>query len=314
MNISPEQMAAELKKYKEFRIVYHIRPDGDCIGSAHALALALQSAGAKCEVTGTDDIPQGHRYLTDMVRYDTITDPVNIAVDCGSPERTGGFSGLEYTFCIDHHRNNSIAAEFKCVEEDCGACSEIIFKIIKAMGVEITKLMADLMYLALAMDTMCFRTTDTSPQSFRTAAELAELGADIYGIGRRHLFIKKPGRIKIEKILQNSYHFTCDNQIVTGIITQTDLQDADIKDSELEGINSLVEQIEGLRIGVTIRELPDGSSRCSTRSSGNIPANKICETHGGGGHFNAACCTLYCPPEEAREIMERTAREFLYKA
>ncbi len=172
-------MAEELKKYKEFRIVYHIRPDGDCIGSSYALALALQAAGAKCEVTGSYEIPSGHRYLTDKFLKDEVTDPVYIAVDCASPERTGEFDRTDFTFCIDHHRNNSVNAPFKCIEEDCGACSEIVFKVIKALGVAVTPQMADLLYLALVMDTMCFRTTDTSPQSFRTAAELAEYGADI---------------------------------------------------------------------------------------------------------------------------------------
>lgn len=314
MNILAEQMAGELKKYNEFRIIYHIRPDGDCIGSSYALALALQACGAKCEVCGTYDIPPGHRYLTDNFIKDELSEPVYIAVDCASPERTGSFENAEYTFCIDHHRNNSINAPFKCIEEDCGACAEIVFKIIKALGIEITPLIANLLYLALVMDTMCFRTSDTSPQSFRTAAELAEYGADIYGIGRKHVFRKKPGRVKIEKMLQESFHYTCDGQIITGIITLDDLKKADILDAELEGINSYVEQIDGVKIGITVRELPDGWSRCSTRTSGNIPANLICAAHGGGGHFNAACCNLECSPEKAREIMERTAREFLYKA
>ena len=110
---------------------------------------------------------------------------------------------------------------------------------------------------------MCFRTSDTSVQSFETAAELAKSGADIYRIGRRNMFIKSKGRLMIEDILRSSFHFTCDNQILTGIITLNDLKTADILDSELEGINSFVEQVEEVRIGVTIRELPDGRMRCS---------------------------------------------------
>lgn len=314
MNTSLEQMASEMKKHKEFIFVYHVRPDGDCIGSSYALALAMKSLGAACRVEGTDEIPPGHLYMTDKVSMDEVKKPVYFSVDSATPERTGSYSGVHYTFCIDHHCNNSVDADFKYVEEGSGACGEVAFKLIKALGVEITPQIADFLYLALVMDTMCFRTSSTSVQSFSTAAELAKLGADIYGIGHRHVYIKKPGRVKIERVLQNSYHFTCDNQIVTGIITQNDLKEAEILDSELEGINSLVEQIEGMKIGITIRELADGSSRCSTRSCGSIPANLICETHGGGGHMHAACCVLPYPPDKARNIMEETAREFLYKA
>lgn len=310
MNISIEQMTAEMKKYREFIIVYHVRPDGDCIGSSYALALALKASGARCRVEGDDAVPLNHRYLTDKVVMDEVENPVYIAVDSAAPERVGSYADKHFTFCIDHH-NNSINADYTYTEKDCGACSELIFKLVKAMDTDITPQMADFLYLALAMDTMCFRTTDTSAQSFRTAAELAELGADIYGIGRRHLYIKKPGRMKIERMLQNSFNFTCDGQIVSGVITRENLREAQIHDSELEGINSYVELIEGIRVGITVRELADGRSRCSVRTSGNVSAHLICQTHGGGGHFNAAGCVLEYPVEETRAIMEKTAREIL---
>lgn len=311
MNSSIEQMAEELKKYQEFRIVYHIRPDGDCIGSSFALALALKSIGARCEVVGRDEVPPVHRFMTDRVAFDVLTNPVYIAVDAVSPYRTGNFQNEHFTFCIDHHRDNSIEADYKYVEPDCGACSEIILKLIKAMDIPVTKDIADFLYTALVTDTMCFRTSDTSIQSFETAAELARCGADIYNIGRRNMFIKSAGRLKIEQILRDSFHFTGNNRILTGIITLDDLKRADILDSELEGINSLVEQIEGVRIGVTVRELPDGRTRCSMRTNGNISADKICAVHGGGGHLHAACCELDTDPVEARRIMEETCRGFL---
>ena len=314
MNISPEQMAAELRKYNSFCIVYHIRPDGDCIGSSYALGLALKSLGAECKVCGTDEVPPNHHYLTDKVVWDDPSDPVFISVDTASQERTGIFSDRKFKFCIDHHRGNTVDAEFKCIEEDCGACAEIIFKVIKALETEITPFIADFLYTGLVMDTMCFRTTDTSAQSFSTAAELSLLGADIYGIGRRQMFIKKPGRIKIEKSLQNSLHFICDDRIVSGVITQNDLKEAGMLDSELEGINSFIEQIEGVMVGITVRELPDGSSRVSVRTCGDTAADGICKVHGGGGHFNAAGCVLDTDPENARAALEKTALEFIAQA
>lgn len=311
MNITIKEMAEKLREYNEFRIVYHIRPDGDCIGSSFALALALKSTGAKCEVAGQDEIPHVHRIMTDKILPDVLENPVYIAVDSASPQRTGIFADAHFTFCIDHHRGNSIIADYKYVEEDCGACSEIIFKLIKAMDIPVTKEIADLLYTALVTDTMCFRTADTSAQSFETAAELAKLGADIFNIGRRNVFIKSPQRLKIEGILRDSFNFTCDNQILTGIITLNDLDSAGILDSDLEGINSMVEQVEGVRIGVTIRELPDGRTRCSMRTNGDIYANEICAVHGGGGHHHAACCELDTNPQKARKIMEETCREFI---
>lgn len=314
MDISIQELAEKLKEYDEYRIVYHIRPDGDCIGSSFALALALQSIGKKCEVVGQDEIPRVHRYMTDKVKMDSLENPVYIAVDSAGPQRIGCFAENHMTFCIDHHDNKFTSVDYRYVEKDCGACSEIILKLIKAMNVTITKQIADLLYTALVTDTMCFRTSDTSVQSFETATELAKLGADTYYIGRLHMFIKSANRLKIEKTLRDSFHFTCDNKILTGIITLQDLKNADILDSDLEGINSMVEQVEGVRIGVTVRELPSGKMRCSLRTNGDISANEICKIHGGGGHLHASCCELDTNnPEEARKIMEKTCMEFLNK-
>ena len=312
-SISLEEMAVLLKKMDNYRIIYHIRPDGDCIGSAYALALSLQSIGKKCKVTGEYPVPDAHISMTSKILSDDIDGPVNIAIDSGSPDRLGIFQNEHYTFCIDHHLDNSVIADYKYIEVDAGACSEIILKLIKLMGVTVTKDIADLLYMALVTDTMCFRTYDTTQQSFLTAAELAGYGADIAGIGRRNMFIKSKRRIALEELLKKSLHFSCDDQILTGIITLNDLKTADIKDSELEGINSFVDQVEGVKIGVTIRELPDGNTRCSMRTSGSISANEICQFFGGGGHYHAAACILEMSVYEARIIMEQVCESFLRK-
>ena len=312
-SVSLEEMAVLLKKMDNYRIIYHIRPDGDCIGSAYALALSLQSIGKKCKVTGEYPVPDAHISMTSKILSDDIDGPVNIAIDSGSPDRLGIFQNEHYTFCIDHHLDNSVIADYKYIEGDAGACSEIILKLIKLMGVTVTKDIADLLYMALVTDTMCFRTYDTTQQSFLTAAEWAGYGADIAGIGRKNMFIKSKQRIALEELLKNSFHFSCDDQILTGIITLNDLKTADIKDSELEGINSFVDQVEGVKIGVTIRELPDGNTRCSMRTSGSISANEICQFFGGGGHYHAAACILEMSVYEARIIIEQVCESFLRK-
>lgn len=311
MLITITEMADKLRTYDEFAIVYHIRPDGDCIGSSFALALGLQSIGKRCHVIGRDPVPQIHQHMTNAVPQDELTSPVYFSVDAISPQRTGNFADKHFTFCIDHHRNNSIDADYKYVEEDCGACSEIIFKLLNEMNIPITKQIADLLYTALVTDTRCFQTSDTSVQSFETAAALLKLGADAYEISKRNILVKSKGRRMIEDYLKDSLHFSCDDRLITGIITLDNLRTANIADSELEGINSYVEQYEEMLIGVTVRELPDGRSRCSTRTSGRISANDICVEHGGGGHFHAAVCELDEPPEAARAIMEETCSKYL---
>lgn len=209
MDVTIKEIAEKLKEYDNYCIVYHIRPDGDCIGTAFGLCLALQSIGKKCTVKGQDEIPRIHRYMTDKVQLDEIADPVYIAVDSASRHRVGIFGDKHFTFCIDHHHNTFDNVDYRYVETDTGACAELIYKIIKEMGVTVTKQIADLLYTAIVTYTMCFRTTDTRVQTFEVATELAKTGADVYHIGRINTFIKSAG----------------------------------VLDSDIEGINILVEQI-----------------------------------------------------------------------
>jgi phosphoesterase RecJ-like protein len=275
--------------------------------------LALQATGKKCEVVGTHPVPDQHRSMTNRVVMDKVENPIYIAVDSASPQRVGTYADQHFTFCIDHHHNTFEDVDYRYVETDCGACSEIIFKLIKEMKVPITKQIADFLYMAIVTDTMSFRTSDTRVQTFEIATELARLGADTYHISRRFMFLKSKGRIEIEHRLRNSFHFSCGDRVLTGIIMLSDLEDADILDSQLEGINSLVDEVEGVRLGITIRELLDGRMRCSVRTNGDLSADAFCRLHGGGGHFHAACCELDCDAPTARCIMEESARAFLKK-
>lgn len=313
MDITIKEMSEKLKKFSKYRIVYHIRPDGDCIGSAYALCLALQAIGKKCEVVGTHPVPSQHHSMTNRVVMDKVENPVYIAVDSASPQRVGIYLNQHFTFCIDHHHNTFEDVDYRYVETDCGACSEIIFKLIKEMKVSITTQIADFLYMAIITDTMSFRTSDTRVQTFEIATELARLGADTYHISRQFMFLKSKGRLEVERSLRNSFHFSCGDRVLTGIIMLSDLEDAGVLDSELEGINSLVDEVEGVKLGITIRELPDGRIRCSVRTSGDLSADEFCKIHGGGGHFHAACCELKCDVITTRCIMEDLARAFLEK-
>lgn len=306
-----KEIAAQLLACKEVCIVYHIRPDGDCIGSAYALATALQAAGIRCSVTGRDPVPASFRYLTDAFQPDQLREPVYLSLDTSSPKRTGPYEHQHFTFCIDHHNGNSVVADYKYVEPDCGACSEIIYKLLLEMQLPVTPQIANLLYTALVTDTLCFRTSDTDAQTFRTAAALADCGADISGIGKGHMLYKSKGRMQVEDALRRSFRSSCDERLLTGVLMLSDLAAAGMDDSDLEGINAYVEQVAEMQIGVTLRELPDGRTRCSVHTKGDISAHEICQRFGGGGHLHAAGCEIDAAPAQARELVERVCKEYL---
>ena len=205
----------------QFCIVYHTNPDGDCIGSAYALALILRAAGAKTAVCGHDPVPGQFRRLTDGIPMDTLDLQTQyIAVDCKDRKRTGlSFTNNHYSFWIDHHGSDFTQADHEYVQPNRSACSELILEIAEKLGVPLTKQIAMLLYTALVTDTNRFCTISTNTDSFRTAVKLVQCGIDPYEIARRFTQIKTAKRIVAEQALYHSVKQLCDGQIVTALLT-----------------------------------------------------------------------------------------------
>lgn len=312
MDITAKQAAEILKNSGNgYRIIYHIRPDGDAICSAYALAEALHMLGKKCGVISHGRIPSVYSGYAESFGNDDMAEPLNVVVDSASPARIGGFADEKIFLSVDHHMPNTIAAEYKYTDAESSSCGELVYKMIKELGVGITPHIAELIFTALLTDTFCFRSGSVNADSYKAAAELACCGIDVSGIARRHYMNKSPQRAKIEEIFVRSYHYTCGGKVLGGIITREDMRVSGIDPCELEGITSFPEEISGVLAGITIRETADGRSRVSVHTSDGINAADICGIFGGGGHAHAAGCELDCAPDEALKIIEKTCAEMI---
>lgn len=311
MKTTIRQAAALLKLRSDYRIFFHEKPDGDAVGSACALALALRSVGKRCSVACSDPIPDIYAPL--MARYsdDDVRDPVNISVDSAKLERLGRFSGERITLSIDHHDTNQMFAEHNCVDPEAAACAQIIYQLIIELGADITPLIADFLYTAIVTDTSCFRSRSVRPSTLRTAAELAERGADVVGIARRHYVYKTPARAEIERLICGSFKRTCGDQVLSAVITMADYAKTGITDSDLEGINELVEQFPETKLGIVVRELAPERCRFSVRAREGLDASAICKELGGGGHKTAAGGVMEADLESTLRSVEEACAKAL---
>lgn len=306
INQQLKDMAAELKKFTAAKIYFHKSPDGDAIGSAYALAFALHSLGIKCEPVCEDSVPGRYGFLTDGFCQEASEDAALIAVDSASPSRLGNVTISKFDFCIDHHEDNSIKAVYKYVDKNSSSCCEIIYQLILGMGVPVTKQIADLLYAGIVTDTSCFRGERTTPASLRAAAELAGYGADIVEIGRRFCLLKDRARMGIENALrQNLQYSDEDNRILGTFYRYEDLQKNGIKDSDLEGLNAFIDQVEGISIGIVVREISPGYCRISVRTYGPYNAGEICAAFGGGGHADCSGANMKGMPEAVLKQVEK---------
>ena len=298
-------------------IYYHIRPDGDCIGAAYGLAVYLRSMGNRVLVLGHDPVPPMFDYQLEDYRDDFSEDCIpedvkRIVIDTASPDRIGKYQNEKIDILIDHHKFNSFEAPVKIVDEEAGACTEMLWDMMKEQlaGSPVRKKVCDLFYMGIITDSNCFRNESVRPNTIKAAYELAEAGADYCLIAQKHALIKSREQQAFEDRLTSSYTFY-EGGIVAGILTQQDSREIGLPINTYEVLSSLPMNMEDTMISLVIRELEDGTSRVAVRSRGNYSADLICRRFGGGGHENAAGCTLDLSPLELRELFVKAAQEHI---
>ena len=180
------EVADYLNSHNNFDILTHAYPDGDTLGSGYALCLALQQIGKNARVI-TTNIPKNFQFLTDGVqKQDFLTETV-VSTDVADEKLLGSnkekYAG-KIDLCIDHHMTNKVEAELKYVDENAAANCENIYRLLLAMNIKITKQIANCLYTGISTDTGCFRYTNTTSDTLRTAAALMDIGCDTAYINR----------------------------------------------------------------------------------------------------------------------------------
>lgn len=303
--INEVQAAEFLLDHDNYVILTHAAPDGDTLGSGFALKSALIKAGKNAKVLCPDPIPGKFSYL--VTSDENFEEETVIAVDVADEKLLGELKetyGGRITFCIDHHRSNTRYADMLYCESDAAAACECVYKVIGSMNIVIDPYIAGCLYTGLSTDTGCFKFSNTTPRTHRFAAELMQLGADYTGINRVMFEVKSRSRIEMEKQVLENIEFLFGDRCAMLTVTQKMIRETGCDPSDLDGITSMSRQIEGVLIGVTVKEKKDGKYKVSLRTFEPYDASVICSEFGGGGHARAAGCEFDCSLSEVCEKLK----------
>ncbi|MBQ8014771.1 MAG: bifunctional oligoribonuclease/PAP phosphatase NrnA [Clostridia bacterium] len=303
MRIDLHETAKLLEKSNNILLLCHSHPDGDTLGSATALARALISAGKKVRIECSDPIPNDFSFMFEGLETFDFEPELIVAVDVADIKLLGKESEGRYQgridLCIDHHASNMLYADKVYLEPDSASAAEIIYLLLGVMGAEITPAMASCLFTGVSTDTGCFRFSNTTVRTFEIAAELARLGADTYNIIQIFFETKTKTFAALERLALDSMRFYFSDKCAVICVTQDMYKRSGSDESEVDRLSNLPRQVEGVLVGVTVRELKDGNFKASVRTHGNIDASAICKRLGGGGHMGAAGCTLYGTKQQA---------------
>ncbi len=305
--------ASFLKENDNFTILTHAHPDGDTLGSGIGLCLALRALGKKANVINNEEIPPKFRYLE--IEPQEFEEQTVVAVDIADVMLMGnGVREIYETkvdLSLDHHGSNRLFAKLNYVDASAAAAAQIIFELVELLGVQITPQMADCFYTGISTDTGCFRYANVTPSTHRIAAKLMEYGADAAAINVKMFETKTRTYAALERLALDGMQFFYDGRCALITITREMFAESGSDENECDGIAALSRQIEGVLVGVTMRERRDGTYKASVRTHNPVDASAICARLGGGGHPNAAGCQLPGTREEATKLLLDTIGEFI---
>ena len=289
-----------LREKDRFLIACHENPEGDAIGSELALALALRKMGKTATVLNADPVPANLLFLpgagTVVFAEDGSKYDVAVVVDCASPERTGRVS-QELRKCpllvnIDHHRTNGDLGELSLVDPDAAATGLLIHRVLSAMGYEIDLDVATNIYVAVLTDTGSFHYGSSSPEAFEVAGEMVRRGVDPWAVAEQVYETQSADRLRLLGRVLDSLEVSADGRVACITTMQEDLREFASGKDALEGFINYPRSIVGVEVAVSFREEEGGVFRVSFRSKGRVDVSAVAARFGGGGHRNAAGCTV----------------------
>ncbi|HWT65637.1 MAG TPA: bifunctional oligoribonuclease/PAP phosphatase NrnA [Terracidiphilus sp.] len=305
---SAEAIAAVLKVIREgerFLVCSHSRPDGDAVGSVLAMGMLLEEMGKRVDMVTADRVPAVYRALPWANRLRTamrVHGPYDAAIllECDCTERTR-LRGLEAfpIVNIDHHASGRLWGQVNWIDREAASVGQLVHKLVKAAGGTVTREMATCLYTTLLTDTGGFLFGTLRASTFALAQELVEAGANPTKIALDTYFTAPASKLLLLGAALNTLHR--EGRLSWLWITQKEMVRTCAAEEDCEGIVNYALSVEGVEAAVFLRELPEGRIRLSLRSKGRVNVASLAERLGGGGHENAAGCTLDGPLERALE-------------
>ena len=299
-------LSEKLLKEKSVALICHVRPDGDTIGSACALKLALNSKGIKAQVFCTDAVPQKFAFLSEtknvLTAYSgSLSDfSAIVAIDNAEITRLGDFaaefSAHKNTYSIDHHISNTRYANVNYVAEKASN-AENVFALIKEMNAEITPEIANLLATGIMTDTGGFRHKNVTAGTFADAGELVRMGADMNSIYYNAFVKQRKNRAELFGKTMSRIRYFHGGRCAIASVLSGDFKSTGAMPEETEGFIDFVMSIDGVEIGACVMETECNKFKVSLRSK-DADVNAVAGIFGGGGHKLASGCKICGEYEE----------------
>lgn len=318
MTSNLQTIAKKLTESNNILIVIHARPDGDCLGSAYGLKLAL--APRNVQIVCDDKIPPRLQFIVggaeELAAPDDFEPDLIVAVDTAEYALMGVYGEKyngKFDIKIDHHPMGSEYAELNYIDPESSASGEIIYELASAIC-DITPDIALPLFTAMVTDTGSFRYRNATAKTHRIAAELLDKGVNTAVIFNYLYSSRTQSEIRALGVAFSNLRYYFGGKVAVLNISNETKEANRLVDEDLGELNTIPRDVAGVELGITIKQKTDEPDKfkVSMRSGENVDASLICGALGGGGHMRASGALVEAvSPDEAEKIIINAAAEVL---
>ena len=277
----------------------HVHPDADVLGTLLALGEALERRGWTVTAGGPHPAPGALDFLPGVERYEVLKTlegrfDVVVLTDCPNPDRTEGLIDAARAAAgaivnIDHHPDNRRYGSVNWIDVGAAATGEMVYRLLIGLGVTLTASMATNLFTAVHTDTGSFRYSNVTPETFRIASALTEAGANPAVVSSALYERRAPDALRWLGEALSRVRVSDDGRIAwlalpAGLVPE--------RFTESEELVNYPRSIGTVKVGCLLREIGGGRVKVSLRAKGEVDVNRVAARFGGGGHANAAGCTI----------------------
>jgi len=318
----PEGIARAIRAAESVCICSHVSPDGDTIGSALAMRLALLGMGKRAEVFCQDKVPDNLGFLAGVreirppeeaaERYDLF-----LAVDVSDPKRLGTCGTLQarcaHSAQIDHHGTNPGYTEVNSVDGGASATCAMIRQQLKTLQVPLNEEIAECLYAGISTDTGNFSFDCTDPEAFRVMGDLLEVGLPLAELNMILFREKSKPQLRLLGRAIEKMTFEANGQIAVMTLTKQDFADCGALSEHADTIVNYGLETIGTKMAMLARESDDGRIKISLRARAPLTVDGVAAKLGGGGHARAAGISMEGDLKMAARRVLQAMKESLRK-
>ncbi len=295
-----DSINAEIARNRTFLITTHESPDGDAVGSTLALACYLRELGKDVTLYYPDPLPDLYTFLplADTVRYAIPKTKYDVCfvLDVGELKRAGEelaeCKGIGKFINMDHHLHCEEFGDINLIDSNACATGALVYRLIKATGHEIGYDIALCIYTAVITDTGSFRYSNANPEAFAIAGELVATGIDTWFVAEKLSECQPRQRLELLSLALSTLEVSVRGDFAAVTVTLDMYAKCGAAPELTDGFVNYPRSIRGVEVAVFFRELEPGLFKVGFRSKGKVDVSALAAAFKGGGHHNAAGCTM----------------------